>query len=185
VYLGDGGHASHRLGERVPRLGIGGPAGLQSQLVKTLGATTPVAELAKKLATIPPQQLIYFQRSKIAIEELFRSHVEVRLPTVSAQTVAVRELLRGQILAFRSLRAGELKRLSIGVELAANQPVLLLDEPTSGLDARAAAVVVRVLKTIAQRGRTVRRITLDSAAPSQAHHGTVGRHRPRGDCQQQ
>ena len=31
MYLGDGGHASHRLGERIPRLGIGGSAGLQSQ----------------------------------------------------------------------------------------------------------------------------------------------------------
>ena len=83
-------------------------AGLQSQLIKTLGQATPAADLGKKLSAIPPQHLVYFLRSKIAIEDLFGSHVEVRLPTVSVQTVAVRELLRGQILAFRALRVGEL-----------------------------------------------------------------------------
>jgi hypothetical protein len=112
-------------------------AGLQSQLVKTLGATTPVAELAKKLATIPPQQLIYFQRSKIAIEELFRSHVEVRLPTVSAQTVAVRELLRGQILAFRSLRAGELPADALRWDPAAPVRVAPPPPPPPPLDSHA------------------------------------------------
>jgi ABC-type multidrug transport system ATPase subunit len=32
------------------------------------------------------------------------------------------------------------KRLSIGVELAANPAILFLDEPTTGLDSRAAQV---------------------------------------------
>ena len=54
-----------------------------------------------------------------------------------------------------SLSLGERKRLTIGVELAANPSILFLDEPTTGLDARAAAVVVRVLRNVAQCGRTV------------------------------
>ena len=54
-----------------------------------------------------------------------------------------------------SLSLGELKRLTIGVELAANPSILFLDEPTTGLDARAAAVVVRVIRNIARSGRTV------------------------------
>ena len=54
-----------------------------------------------------------------------------------------------------SLSPGERKRLTIGVELAANAPVLFLDEPTSGLDARAAAVVMRVIRNVASTGRTV------------------------------
>ena len=53
------------------------------------------------------------------------------------------------------LSPGELKRLTIGVELAANPTFLFLDEPTSGLDARAAMIVVRVIRKIAQRGRSV------------------------------
>lgn len=47
------------------------------------------------------------------------------------------------------------KRLSIAIELAAAPSIIFLDEPTSGLDARAAAVVVRALRHIADSGRTV------------------------------
>lgn len=47
------------------------------------------------------------------------------------------------------------KRLSIAVELAASPSIIFLDEPTSGLDARAAAIVIRSLRRIADTGRTV------------------------------
>lgn len=61
----------------------------------------------------------------------------------------------GEVGAADGLSPGQRKRLTIGVELAANPPVLFLDEPTSGLDSRAAAVVARVIRRIADRGRTV------------------------------
>lgn len=54
-----------------------------------------------------------------------------------------------------ALSANEMKRVSIGVELAANAPILFLDEPTSGLDARGAELVMRVIRRIASSGRTV------------------------------
>jgi len=41
------------------------------------------------------------------------------------------------------------------VELVANPPVLFLDEPTSGLDSRAAQIIMRVLRRIAQTNRTI------------------------------
>jgi len=47
------------------------------------------------------------------------------------------------------------KRVTIGVELAANPSVLFCDEPTSGLDSAAALLVMRVLQKIAQADRTV------------------------------
>lgn len=53
------------------------------------------------------------------------------------------------------LSPGQLKRVTIGVELAANPTVLFLDEPTTSLDSRAALVVMRVIKRIAVSGRTV------------------------------
>ncbi len=53
------------------------------------------------------------------------------------------------------LSPGELKRVTIGVELASNPSILFLDEPTSSLDSRAALVVVRVIRKIASRGRAV------------------------------
>lgn len=54
-----------------------------------------------------------------------------------------------------SLAVGEAKRLTIGCELAANPSLLFLDEPTTGLDARSAAQVMRVLRNVADTGRTV------------------------------
>ena len=47
------------------------------------------------------------------------------------------------------------KRLSIAVELAANPACIFLDEPTSGLDARAASIVMRSLRRIADSGIAV------------------------------
>lgn len=50
---------------------------------------------------------------------------------------------------------GEKRRTSIGVQLLADQPVLILDEPTTGLDAASAIQVVQALKNLAQRGKTI------------------------------
>ncbi|KAJ0079524.1 hypothetical protein Patl1_23908 [Pistacia atlantica] len=47
------------------------------------------------------------------------------------------------------------KRLTIAVELVANPSIIFMDEPTTGLDARAAAIVMRVVKNIVETGRTI------------------------------
>jgi ABC-type multidrug transport system ATPase subunit len=47
------------------------------------------------------------------------------------------------------------KRLSIAVELAASPSIIFLDEPTTGLDSRSAILVVKLLRKIADQGRTV------------------------------
>uniref|UniRef100_A0A0D9WFM2 ABC transporter domain-containing protein n=1 Tax=Leersia perrieri TaxID=77586 RepID=A0A0D9WFM2_9ORYZ len=47
------------------------------------------------------------------------------------------------------------KRLTIAVELVSNPSIVFMDEPTSGLDARAAAIVMRAVKNVAETGRTV------------------------------
>ena len=71
------------------------------------------------------------------------------------QTLTLLELTPLSGRSTGSLSQGERKRLTIGVELAANPSILFADEPTTGLDARAAAIVVRVMKRIAATGRTV------------------------------
>lgn len=50
---------------------------------------------------------------------------------------------------------GEKRRTSIGVQLLSNPSVLFLDEPTTGLDATSAFQLVRTLKTLAKKGRTI------------------------------
>ena len=104
------------------------------------------------------------------VREALDFSAELRLPatvTAAQRSAYVEEVM--QLLELSALRdakvgtpgspdglsPGERKRLTIGVELAANAPILFLDEPTSGLDARAAAVVVRVIRRVACTGRTI------------------------------
>lgn len=48
----------------------------------------------------------------------------------------------------RGISGGEMRRVSIAIELVANPDVLILDEPTSGLDSVSAARVVALLKSL-------------------------------------
>ncbi|CAL9110514.1 unnamed protein product, partial [Musa textilis] len=59
------------------------------------------------------------------------------------------------IQGVNGLSTEQRKRLTIAVELVSNPSIIFMDEPTSGLDARAAAVVMRAVKNVAQTGRTV------------------------------
>ncbi|TPP64886.1 Placenta-specific ATP-binding cassette transporter [Fasciola gigantica] len=55
----------------------------------------------------------------------------------------------------RGVSGGERKRTNIGMELITDPSVLFLDEPTTGLDAFMAGQVVKTLKTLSRRGRTI------------------------------
>ncbi|EEY57236.1 ATP-binding Cassette (ABC) Superfamily [Phytophthora infestans T30-4] len=68
------------------------------------------------------------------------------------------ELLDLHPIADRIVRGAsmeQLKRLTVGVELAAQPSVLFLDEPTSGLDAAAAKAIMEGVQKVARSGRTV------------------------------
>ncbi|RLN26288.1 hypothetical protein BBO99_00006616 [Phytophthora kernoviae] len=62
-------------------------------------------------------------------------------------------LIADQIIRGSSVE--QMKRLTIGVELAAQPSVLFLDEPTSGLDARSAKIVMNGVRKVAHTGRTI------------------------------
>ena len=55
----------------------------------------------------------------------------------------------------RGCSGGEKRRVSIGVQLLSNPSVLFLDEPTTGLDATSAYQLIRTLKSLARKGRTI------------------------------
>ncbi|KAL4324340.1 hypothetical protein GQ457_11G016110 [Hibiscus cannabinus] len=66
----------------------------------------------------------------------------------------VKDALVG-IPGLSGLSTAQRKRLTIAVELVANPSIIFMDEPTSGLDARAAAIVMRAVKKVADTGRTI------------------------------
>ncbi|DAZ93224.1 TPA: hypothetical protein N0F65_005078 [Lagenidium giganteum] len=55
----------------------------------------------------------------------------------------------------KGLSGGQRKRLSFATELLTNPSLLFVDEPTSGLDSFMAETVVRQMRDLARRGRTV------------------------------
>lgn len=55
----------------------------------------------------------------------------------------------------KGLSGGEKRRLSIGIQILSNPSVLFLDEPTTGLDAHSAYLLIKTLKQLANRGRTI------------------------------
>jgi ABC-type multidrug transport system ATPase subunit len=53
------------------------------------------------------------------------------------------------------ISGGQRRRVNLGMELLTDPPVLLLDEPTSGLSSEDALLVMKVLRELARRGKTI------------------------------
>ena len=56
---------------------------------------------------------------------------------------------------YKGCSGGEKRRTSLGVQMLANPSVLFLDEVTTGLDATSAYQLVKTLKMLASKGRTI------------------------------
>ncbi|WP_414588446.1 FHA domain-containing protein [Scytonema sp. PCC 10023] len=69
------------------------------------------------------------------------------------------ELTHRQNVPVKSLSGGQRKRVSIGVELLTKPSLFFLDEATSGLDPGTEAQIMRLLRKLADQGRTILLIT--------------------------
>ncbi|KAJ0391979.1 hypothetical protein ATCC90586_010803 [Pythium insidiosum] len=89
-----------------------------------------------------------FLRQSSTVSDAFkRESVEDGLDLLDLRGIAA-QIIRGSSVE-------QMKRLTIGVELAAQPSVLFLDEPTSGLDARAAKLIMDGVRKVANTGRTI------------------------------
>jgi energy-coupling factor transporter ATP-binding protein EcfA2 len=68
----------------------------------------------------------------------------------------------------RGISGGEMRRVSIGIELVAAPDVLVLDEPTSGLDSVSASRLIKLLKNLAEDEETKTTIIASIHQPSSA-----------------
>ncbi|KAJ7603493.1 hypothetical protein FB45DRAFT_960377 [Roridomyces roridus] len=78
-----------------------------------------------------------------------RTRVETIMDTLGISSI--RDVRIGDVVGGkgRGISGGEMRRVSIGLELIASPDVLVLDEPTSGLDSVSASRVAKVLHVIA------------------------------------
>ncbi|KAJ6818768.1 ABC transporter G family member 23-like [Iris pallida] len=70
----------------------------------------------------------------------------------------------------RGISGGERKRVSIGVDVIHNPPILLLDEPTSGLDSTSALQVVELLSSMARTRQQILILTIHQPSYRILHH---------------
>ncbi|CAI5734113.1 unnamed protein product [Hyaloperonospora brassicae] len=97
-------------------------------------------------------------REALTFSAVLRQDSRVALAAKLASVTECLDLLGLQAIADQLVRVSsveQLKRVTIGVELAAQPSVLFLDEPTSGLDARAAKALMNGVRNVANTGRTV------------------------------
>jgi ABC transport system ATP-binding/permease protein len=75
------------------------------------------------------------------------------------EVLADLDLSERKDLPIHKLSGGQLKRVSIGVELLTKPRLFFLDEPTSGLDPGTEYNMMRLLRKLADQGRTIMLIT--------------------------
>lgn len=105
----------------------------------------------------------------LTVKETLQYAAELRLPpptTASERSRIVEDVIMELGLkecantrignnVHKGCSGGEKRRTSLGVQMLSNPSVLFLDEVTTGLDATSAFQLVRTLKTLAGKGRTI------------------------------
>ncbi|MEW6367876.1 MAG: ABC transporter ATP-binding protein [Acidobacteriota bacterium] len=109
---------------------------------------------------VPQDDIVH---TTLRVEDVFRYSAELRLGHLSPEerlrridtVLALVGLADRRNLRVRRLSGGQRKRVSIGVELITEPPVMFLDEPTSGLDPALERQLMQTMGTLAKSGKTV------------------------------
>ena len=136
-----------------------------------LPMATHSRQIRDNLGFVPQQ--IELHRS-LTVEATLRYGYGLRSPDRRRRDAAVKgALTRVQLLDQRhqllsTLSGGQLRRVSIALELLTQPPLLLLDEPTSGLDAHMDRLIMTFLREYAE--------TVDQNDPAKKHTVVVVTH---------
>mmetsp|Transcript_23689 Transcript_23689/g.43995 ORF Transcript_23689/g.43995 Transcript_23689/m.43995 type:complete len:916 (+) Transcript_23689:247-2994(+) len=138
----------------------------ETGMVYMNGLPSSLEKILDRVGFVPQDDMLY---RELTIRETLWFNVETRLPPLVSRAYKSHiieetiSLLGLDHIADAQVRArdrgelsgGEMKRLSIAMELVSSPSVLVMDEPTSGLDSAAAFRLVRTLREISDRGVAV------------------------------
>ena len=120
-----------------------------------------LAAWRSSLGYVPQDDIIH---TELRVAATLRYAAMLRLPAAATEAdreQAVSEALDALDMGERAdvrvaaLSGGQRKRVSIGVELLTGPRLFFLDEPTSGLDPATSAELLRLLRRLADSGRTI------------------------------
>ena len=123
------------------------------------------AAMKQDLAVVPQSTDLY---RSLTVEQSFRFTSELRLPTdlgkdelkaAVDETLQLVGLEQRRHVRISHLSGGQLKRAGLGSELLAEPTLLFLDEVTSGLDEHSDSEMIRLFRSLADRGKTLVCIT--------------------------
>lgn len=115
-----------------------------------------------QIGYVPQTDIIH---KDLTVKEVLTYAARLRLSEDINITQVVEETLRQIAMEEHSntlvkdLSGGQLKRVSIGVELLADPKLFFLDEPTSGLDPGLDKKIMELLQQLANQGRTIVLVT--------------------------
>jgi len=157
--------------------GIIGPSGAgKSTILRALAGITRLAygrvllnrtdtasldDASSCFGYVPQQDIVHLELSgRQALRYAAALRLPARTPAVEVEKLIAH--LAGKLgltqhldKPAHQLSGGQLKRLSVAVELLRRPPVLLLDEPTSGLDPESETLLMRQLRELTASGCTV------------------------------
>ncbi|MBO3457916.1 ATP-binding cassette domain-containing protein [Aetokthonos hydrillicola Thurmond2011] len=157
---------------------VGGSGAGKSTLMKSLLGIEPVssgsvflngdnlrqnwAVYRSQIGYVPQDDIVH---PDLTVEEVLSYACKLRLPPdtdvkqVVETTLEQIKLSHVKTNFIRNLSGGQRKRVSIGVELLADPKLFFLDEPTSGLDPGLDKEMMKLLRELADQGRTVVLVT--------------------------
>jgi ABC transport system ATP-binding/permease protein len=118
-----------------------------------------------EIGYVPQKDIVHME---LTVEDALLFAAKLRMPadtTAAERHQRVEEVMRELMLTQRrdlqikALSGGQLKRVSIGVELLTKPSLFFLDEATSGLDPGMESELMQLLRELADQGRTILLIT--------------------------
>jgi ABC transport system ATP-binding/permease protein len=132
---------------------------------KTIDVYKEFDAIRSTIGYVPQKDIIHME---LTVFQALNYAAQLRMPADTTETERnkrIDEVMDDLDLAHRrdtqisQLSGGQQKRVSIGVELLTKPTLFFLDEPTSGLDPGMETELMRLMRKLADQGRTIVMIT--------------------------